>query len=321
MEIQNSFFYTKIKIKYYNSCDLLKYKSKYNTSPKYNEIKIYLPDWFIEKTKPKSNNSGLVDFRYYIHNFPTITDYFRELATKISLDNKYQYNMSGGEEEVLKEFFSTDLLSYVDNPIVVSKGKVLSEDKLLRFVLYVILDLDEKEFPLDIVKDFLTGENKNVGEQLEEYSAVIKHLQDWLKMLSSDNLKKEINLSVGEKRINFNVKSHFIREYINFINSELYNLECNANYTFINYKDNFDGKIENLDYANKRMTNAFNELENRKKAKTLLYHSIDFKAYLRTQNDNSQIYGGMIVLKGLFNFTDADIYFIYKMRQKETLGY
>ena len=165
-----NFFYTKVRIKYFNALDLLKYKSQFNCNPTFNEIKIYLPNWLIEKTQPKSNKGGMIDFRFYIHHFPILTEFLRQKATQTALENNYECVLSEEDEFALEEIFAQDLLDVATPPILgVSNRNQLDHNKVVGFIAYVILDLNRDEYPIDVINDYLEGKTNNVNEDLIKY--------------------------------------------------------------------------------------------------------------------------------------------------------
>ena len=83
---------------------------------------------------------------------------------------------------------------------------------------------------------------------------------------------------------------------------------------YIIYKHPFKGIICPLDYASRKITTAKTEVEDRAKAGTIVYKSMELKTYYRVHEEtNTFIKGTIMILDGFIN-SEYPVVFVWRLR-------
>lgn len=268
--------------------NILEYKYYYSKLPENTEIFIYLPDWFIEFIDKKNikfyTKDKLILYSKYLKCFINTYSYLNKIAINYFMKDMNNVKLYQNEENELKICINKDIeLQALQNE------KINIDDNIfLEFIYNNILKTD-------------INENNN-----EIYKNTINHIK-WFLLDYCDNLILYKIMNKNNYEFD-NLYKLFIKSYCEYLCKELY-----ADYYFIHYENNkFDGNyLESKNLFPEKINNAIKELNNRKKAKSLLYDNIDINYFTRLQNNKKRL-GIAINVNKLLNY-DNKISFVYKI--------
>ena len=284
------------------------------------KVSLYLP-FVISMELLKVINPLKKEFDYTViaYNFPNLAGNI----LKIVKENKNLKFISPNNKEIkaLSEALGKDLNNKISNKkdFILNQEEIKDSNsipKYLKYISEIILGIPEdyiKTFyekydlnsncKVQIKNNFL---NKYNITTLKKLSSLIEFINHWLECFSSNNLKEEVVY-------NFNTRPHFIREFSNHFIESIINYNLKSAYVFIEYKKDFEAYLLPLDYHTKRLKTIIKELEDRKKAGTIIFSDYEVKSFIRLNEGGMHTKGGIVRVKDFMN-SEFIVDFALKMR-------
>ena len=250
-------FHTHVKINIFTPEELLDYKKTRENGafPRYNRIKILLPDWFVKEVKAQVDTSGKIRFSEINNTFVNSANLILMLAKQSSLTDNYLYKLKETDSARLMVSLKKDKTKSSFSPVFeIHKNPNKKENvvKFLNFIVYTILDIKDEQLKEQLFKhlEILDNAEEGVTANIKQIKNCINHLFFWISNHASRNLHREIEQIL-------NAKTHFIREYGNWFTREV----LKAKYMYIEYKSPFEAITCPIDYSTRKLNDALFELE------------------------------------------------------------